>query len=126
MSEFTILVSRPCAALRSNGGHGNRYVINAARKSANTEAWAATHAALNAVDFNDRPATVNISYTEVLGPKQRAMDDDNLIGAMKPYRDGIALALGINDKRMVTQPCGATERGEMGGVKVRVWWEVTK
>ncbi len=119
---FEILVSRPCAALRSNGGHGNKFAINAARQDAKQEAWARTIYALQSKAVAD--ATVFISYTEVLGPREHAMDDDNLIAAMKSTRDGIALALGINDKHMRVRPCGTVERGDVGGVKCRVWWEV--
>lgn len=35
-------------------------------------------------------------------PDNRHRDDDNLIAMMKPYRDGIADALGINDRRFKT------------------------
>lgn len=140
MTTFTITVSRPCAALRSNGGHGNKFAINRARRDAKTEAFRAARVAHHIVENGingyvnlgdatqdaTNGAKVNISYTEILGPKQRAMDDDNLIAAMKPYRDGIALALGINDKRMVTHPCGTARRGEVSGVRVRVWWSKEK
>jgi crossover junction endodeoxyribonuclease RusA len=34
----------------------------------------------------------------------RARDDDNLVSAAKPIRDGIAQALGINDKLFDLQP----------------------
>lgn len=122
MTTFTITVSRPCAALRSNGGHGNKFAINRARQGAKDEAMLLTLQASHGFTV-PHGAVLGVRYTEVLGPRQRAMDDDNLIGAMKPYRDGIALALGINDKRMVTHKCGEAERGEVGGVKVCVWWE---
>lgn len=123
-TSFTITVSRPSLVLRSNGGHGNRYALNAARQEAKNEARYAVHLA-RTLPWTDVPADaiVYVSYTEVLGPRCRAMDDDNLIAAMKPYRDGIALALGINDKRMRTQPCGACERGDASGVRVVCWWE---
>ena len=36
-------------------------------------------------------------------PSRRRMDDDNLIGRCKAYRDGIADALGVDDSRFQTR-----------------------
>jgi len=51
-------------------------------------------------------------------PDRRARDDDNLIASFKAGRDGIALALGIDDKRFVCHPFVSEQIGGM--VKVRV------
>lgn len=51
-------------------------------------------------------------------PDRRARDDDNMIASFKAGRDGIALALGIDDKRFVTHPFVSDEIG--GFVKVRI------
>ena len=40
---------------------------------------------------------------EFFPPTRRAYDDDNLLARMKSARDGIADALGVDDKRFVTQ-----------------------
>ena len=37
-------------------------------------------------------------------PSRRQMDDDNLVAMFKPGRDGLALALGVDDKRFVCHP----------------------
>lgn len=37
-------------------------------------------------------------------PTKRLPDDDNMLARCKPYRDGIADALGIDDKRFVSHP----------------------
>jgi len=37
-------------------------------------------------------------------PTRRLPDDDNMLARCKPYRDGIADALGIDDKRFVSHP----------------------
>ena len=37
-------------------------------------------------------------------PTRRLPDDDNMLARVKPYRDGIADALGIDDKRFVSHP----------------------
>jgi len=37
-------------------------------------------------------------------PTAHARDDDNLIASLKPHRDGIAKALGIDDSRFEQRP----------------------
>jgi len=51
-------------------------------------------------------------------PDRRHRDDDNMIAAFKAGRDGIADALGIDDKRFVCHPYVKDQVGGM--VKVRV------
>jgi crossover junction endodeoxyribonuclease RusA len=51
-------------------------------------------------------------------PNRRARDDDNLIAAFKSGRDGLADALGIDDKRFQIHPLVKDEIG--GFVKVRL------
>ena len=51
-------------------------------------------------------------------PDRRQRDDDNLIAAFKSGRDGIAEALGINDKRFQTIPTMHDKTG--GYVVVRI------
>jgi len=51
-------------------------------------------------------------------PDRRARDDDNLVASFKAGRDGLALALEIDDKRFVTYPFVHTDIG--GFVKVRL------
>lgn len=46
-------------------------------------------------------------------PDRRARDDDNMIAAFKSGRDGIADALGIDDKRFVCHPFVSDEIGGM-------------
>ena len=118
MNSLTLIVSRPSPALRSNGGHGNRYETARARKIAKAEAWALTLQSPGlAVADGD---IVCIQFTELLGPYQRAMDDDNLIGGMKAARDGIAQALEIDDKCILTQPRLPAERGTRNAVRVKL------
>lgn len=50
-------------------------------------------------------------------PDRRARDDDNMVAAFKAGRDGIADALGVNDKRFRIHPYVKSEIGGM--VKVR-------
>ena len=51
-------------------------------------------------------------------PDRRHRDDDNMIAAFKAGRDGIADALGINDRRFRTHPF--VKGDVMGMVKVRI------
>ena len=51
-------------------------------------------------------------------PDRRHRDDDNMIASFKAGRDGLALALGIDDKRFVTHPFVSEQIGGM--VKVRI------
>lgn len=53
-------------------------------------------------------------------PDRRARDDDNLIAAFKSARDGIADALGVNDKRFRMHPCLSDEVVKFGEVRVRL------
>ena len=51
-------------------------------------------------------------------PDRRHRDDDNMIAAFKSGRDGIADALGIDDRRFVCHPYVKDQVGGM--VKVRI------
>lgn len=51
-------------------------------------------------------------------PNRRARDDDNMIASFKHGRDGVALALGIDDKRF---RCFPFVQDEIGGyIKIRI------
>lgn len=51
-------------------------------------------------------------------PDRRERDDDNIISAFKSGRDGLALALGIDDKRLRVHPYVQDKIG--GFVRVRL------
>ncbi|MFZ5565996.1 MAG: hypothetical protein ACOY95_03235 [Pseudomonadota bacterium] len=52
-------------------------------------------------------------------PTRRARDDDNLIASMKAGLDGLADAMGVNDKRFKIKPPKVSE--QLGGmVKVQI------
>lgn len=54
------------------------------------------HRARQALQANDEPIPVTITFYP---PDKRHRDDDNMIGSFKAARDGIADALGVNDRR---------------------------
>ena len=58
-------------------------------------------------DQSDGPIPFNVTFYP---PDKRHRDDDNMIGSIKAHRDGIADALGVNDRRFkasytVAEPC---------------------
>lgn len=53
-------------------------------------------------------------------PTKRMPDDDNMLARFKPYRDGIADALGIDDKRFVSRPRVMDEVRKGGCVEVQI------
>lgn len=54
------------------------------------------HGALGALRANDEPIPMTITFYP---PDKRHRDDDNMIASFKAARDGIADALGLNDRR---------------------------
>jgi crossover junction endodeoxyribonuclease RusA len=63
----------------------------------------------------DKPATEGRLHLwlEFYPPDRRARDDDNMIAAFKNGRDGIADALGVDDKRFVCHPFVSEQIGGM-------------
>jgi len=53
-------------------------------------------------------------------PDKRRRDDDGLLASFKPYRDGIADALQIDDNRFVSHPYVKDEVRKGGEVRVRI------
>lgn len=71
-----------------------------AAKSYKNACWVLAKEAKLAVDW-DGQVHLWITFNK---PSRRPMDDDNLIASFKAGRDGLALALGIDDKRFVCHP----------------------
>lgn len=59
-------------------------------------------------------------YVTFHPPTKLLPDDDNMLARFKPYRDGIADALGIDDKRFISHPLVSTEVRKGGQVVVRI------
>lgn len=53
-------------------------------------------------------------------PRKALPDDDNMLRRFKPYRDGIAQVLGIDDKVFITRHMVHEERRKGGQVVVRI------
>jgi len=104
----------PNASNRSHWGNKKR-----ARDAAKAEAHA--EAILRGAN-NLQGNKFTLKITGYLGPRMRGWDDDNLIAALKPHRDGIALAMGVDDKHFTCQFMGY-ERADKAGVIIEVWAE---
>ena len=65
------------------------------------------------------PEKIAITYT-FYPPCVRVRDDDNFIAALKGSRDGVAKALGVDDKRFHTQPVEWGEVVKGGKVVLRL------
>lgn len=104
MKNFVINVSWPPKQLSPNGRYHWAQVARCSKKARNEGRLAMWEELLKRRDVIDpkKISKVGISYL-FLPPDRRARDDDNLIRAMKPYRDGIAEALGVDDKIFRTQ-----------------------
>ncbi len=96
--RLCISVPLPSAALSPNGAHGHWAKKSRARKSAKEVAWGVTLEALNGRKWTAKAARLTATaYYRV----QRGRDDDNFLSSLKSARDGIAKALGIDDKYFV-------------------------
>jgi len=92
-------------------------------KSKAAAAYRATGAALTMValfpvcpDFGDGKIHLFIDFYP---PSKRRYDDDNCYSAIKSLRDGIADALGVNDRRFVGHPFLRDEVVKGGDVRIR-------
>lgn len=59
-------------------------------------------------------------WIEFYPPTRKMPDDDNMLSRFKPYRDGIADALGVDDSRFVSHPYVKDEVVKGGKVVVRL------
>lgn len=89
-----IVLPFPHKVLWPNGGRGNRYAHSREAKKHKAWAWAAAKEA--SVTLGDGPLRISLTVCpKRTGP---APDADNCVAAAKAYLDGIASALGINDR----------------------------
>jgi len=87
----------PSSELMPNKTKGQHWgKTHAARNKAKQFAWAVTHNRLN--DFVTCGTDIAIKIVFVRPNDESAADADNLLAALKPSIDGIALALKVNDR----------------------------
>ncbi len=80
---------------------------------------AAKEAGLGKDTFADYSGRIHLWIT--FKPKTRRLpDDDNCLAMCKAYRDGIADALGVDDKRFVSHPFVSDKPVTGGAVEIRI------
>lgn len=116
---LTLELPIPPKPLQPNG-RAHYYTKHKYSKQAKSDGWAVTREQVTGNPFTDGPLFIRYTYHPP-APRGKYLDDDNLIGAMKYYRDGIALALGVDDKVFMTQPVQHGKKAERGKVVVEIW-----
>lgn len=109
----------PDRALSPNArGHWSKR--HRASQSARKMAWAVTRQqfAHPSATWRQR-ASIPLHFT-FMEPNAHHRDDDNLLAMMKPYRDGIADALGVDDSRFEIKSITRTRKTGESGVLVEI------
>jgi hypothetical protein len=105
MAYHTFTLSWPSKDLWSNGGRANRFAYSRAAKAQKNEAWKAALA--SGIRKEERAHVFVTWHPNAKGPLP---DDDNCEASFKHARDGIAAALGIDDRHIPFQHKISTER----------------
>jgi crossover junction endodeoxyribonuclease RusA len=87
----------PAKALSPNARSRSHWPKTRALKAAKMEGFGATLAALHGGKFEHDGERLPFVIT-ACPPDRRERDDDNLEASLKGHRDGIAKALGVDDK----------------------------
>ena len=95
--------------------------VHWATKARKAKAYRAECRLLTLMAGASAPEGLAVLALEFVAPDRRARDDDNLVAAFKAGRDGIAEALGVDDRRFVTEfrMSGETTPGGMVKVTIR-------
>ena len=103
MNSLTIELPWPSAALSPNSR--KKWDMNKAKKAAKAYAWTMTKSLMGPLGIVpgswEGPVAVQYTFHPAM---ERGRDDDNFAARMKSGRDGIALALGIDDVKFSQQP----------------------
>lgn len=85
-------------------------------------AYYAAYDALLHAPYRVNNAPINVAYTVYWEKGRRMYDDDNLVASLKAARDGIAQALGVDDKRFVSSGVAQLRDGAgKGETWVTLW-----
>lgn len=115
---MNITLPWPPSALNPNARHAHPAIKWKAAKAYRTACKALAEA--HGMVAPDSPKIA--LWVEFVPPDKRQRDDDNLIASFKAGRDGLADALGVDDKRFVCRHAVADEVGGM--VRVSITAEV--
>lgn len=88
----------PAKPLSPNFRSRSHWPKTNALAAAKKEAWGATKAAMNGGKFSHDGLTKIPFIVTAYPPDRHDRDDDNLNASLKGHRDGIAKALGVDDK----------------------------
>lgn len=91
-----------------------------AAKAARLQAWAIARQAWSADDMAALPEGRLHVWIDGYATDRRRRDADGLLSSMKPWLDGIADALGVDDRRFVPHPWVKDEVRKGGEVRVRI------
>jgi Holliday junction resolvase RusA-like endonuclease len=113
-----IQLAWPAKALSPNHRSRSHWPRTNALKAAKMEGFGATLAAMHGckLEFDGRLAFIVTAYP----PDKRERDDDNLIASLKGHRDGIARALGMDDKLFDQRPIQWAEPCKPGKIIVTI------
>ena len=111
-----LILPFPPRVLNPNNRSHWREKAKAAKEYKRICFYLAKHAGWFGVEFTPR---VHL-WLDFYPPDKRNYDDDNIAASFKNGRDGIADALGIDDKRFVSHPMLHPFDPAFSGVKVRV------
>lgn len=116
MSRLTLTLPWPDKALSPNARvhwAARQKAVKLARTSA---AWLAAEAGWRGAELPEgRRLHLWIAFHP---PTRRMPDDDNMLARFKPWRDGLADCLGIDDARFVSHPLVSDEVRKGGRVVV--------
>lgn len=117
-----IILPFPDARLNPNRSNGNHWASTAKlRKAARIEAFWLTNNAIAKYGIELTKAVENVKLKiTFVQPDRRQRDRDNLLSACKPFLDGIADGLGINDAQFEPVTICREYGNKPGCVKVEI------
>ena len=126
MSRLLVIeLPYPAKPLWSNGSHGHWAPLNKARKAARATARICAKEALGGHPWISPHASIQItlhprSHKSNGARNTQTPDLDNIVSACKAQIDGIADALGINDRNFTLLPPQVGDRCQFGLLRVTV------
>ena len=114
---LTITLPWPHVDLSPNG-RANRFAHARAKKAAKNYAWGMTKALMGPLNIRLGSWVGDVQVQISLHPVRNYPDDDNAIATQKAALDGIASALGIDDKHFRQLPPIRGEKRNPGAVVI--------
>jgi len=99
--------------------NANRFVLARYVKAARAEGFYETRSQIGMHHGLSDPVSIQYEFTPPMR-RGNVPDDDGMVGMMKPYRDGIADAIGIDDRHFKMEKHITHERKGKGKVVVHL------